>query len=243
MRPLVFVADAHLTRDDPEVEAFVRFLLRVGREASTVCILGDLFNIWFGSRKFALPHHLEVLRALGELKREGVRLLYVEGNRDFHLKRTHLGDPFDVVTEDRLVEPYAGRRLCAAHGDAINLEDRQYRAWKAFSKSTPVYGLFSLLPGSWGMALGETLERKLSGTNLKHKARFPMEHCLAYASEVFAQGSHALVLGHFHEERHIPCGERDGRPLSVFVLPAFRLGHRYLVVEGDAPPRFAGFEE
>jgi UDP-2,3-diacylglucosamine hydrolase len=241
MGPLLFVADAHLTRDDPEVDAFVSFLRVEGRKAATLCILGDLFNIWLGKPKFALPHHLRVLDALEELRSAGVRLLYVEGNRDFHLRRTHLGRPFTAVTEDSLVETYAGRRFHLAHGDAINSDDRQYRAWKAISKSSPVYGAFSLLPARAGMRLGERLERTLAGTNLRNRARFPMEHCLAYARKVFEEGSDAHVLGHFHEEKHIAFGEGEGRPLGVYVMPAFRLGHRYLIVEGDAAPRFASF--
>src|SRR5258706_690872 len=228
MGPLVFVADAHLTRDDPEVGAFVAFLRSGAKGASILCILGDLFNIWLGKPKFALPHHIEILEALEGLRRDGVRLLYIEGNRDFHLRRTHLGKPFDEVSEDPLTVAYAGRRFCAAHGDAINQEDRQYLAWKAFSKSTPVYGAFSLLPGSWGMALGESLERKLAGTNLKHKSRFPTEQCVGFAKKILEKGSEALVLGHFHEERRIAVDgeERSGR--SVYVLPAWRLGHRCL---------------
>jgi UDP-2,3-diacylglucosamine hydrolase len=240
MGPLVFVADAHLTRDDAEVDAFVAFLRSGAHGASILCILGDLFNIWLGKPKFALPHHRKVVGALEDLRGGGVRLLYVEGNRDFHLRRTHLGRPFDEVAEDSLVVSYEGRRICAAHGDAVNLEDRQYRAWKAFSKSTPVYGAFSLLPGKWGMALGESLERRLAGTNLKHKSRFPEEPCLAFARKAFAEGSEALVLGHFHEERHLPVAGASGSLRSVYVLPAWRLGHRCLIVEGDTPPRFAG---
>ncbi|HZE89664.1 MAG TPA: UDP-2,3-diacylglucosamine diphosphatase [Verrucomicrobiae bacterium] len=240
MGPLLFVADAHLTRDDPEVDAFVSFLAGDARRASTLCILGDLFNLWFGKPRFALPHHDRVLGALEDLRGRGVRLLYVEGNRDFHLRRNHLGRPFDDVAEDSLVVEHAGRRIAAAHGDAINVQDRQYRAWKSFSKSTPVYGAFSMLPGSWGMALGEALERKLSGTNLRHRARFPEEHCRAYAGRFFAEGSEALVLGHFHEERRIDLGGAGGAARAVYVLPAWRLGHRRLVVDGDGPPRFEG---
>jgi hypothetical protein len=65
-----------------------------------------------------------------------------------------------------------------------------------------------------------------------------MEHCVEHAKKVFGEGCRALVLGHFHEERHIPCGERDGSPLGIYVLPAWRLGHRELVIEEGASPRF-----
>jgi len=241
MKPLVFVADAHLTSDDPEVDSFVRFLRAVGPGSSALVILGDLFNLWLGRRKFSLPHHEKVLEALGEVRRSGVRLAYVEGNRDFHLRRSHLGTSFDEVAEDYLVETHAGWRVWATHGDAINLADRPYRAWKAFSKSAPVYGAFAILPGRWGMKLGERLERRLSGTNIKHKTRFPEEHCMAYARRVQEGGFHALVMGHFHEELRMECGGSDGRRLPVYVLPAWRHGHRYLVFEGDAEPRFAAF--
>jgi len=238
MKPLLFVADAHLTRDDPEVDSFILFLREEGPKASSICILGDLFNIWFGKAKFALPHHTRVLQALGDLRGAGVRLTYVEGNRDFHLRRTHLGDPFDAVVEDHLVEEHAGWKVWAHHGDAINIEDRQYLAWKAFSKSAAIYGAFSLLPGAWGMKLGESLESRLSGTNLRHKSRFPEAHCLSYAGRVFERGASALVLGHFHEERYIDCGEKDGRRRGVWVLPAWRGTHRYLAFDGEGPPKF-----
>lgn len=241
MGPLIYVADAHLTRDDPEVDVFVSFLERVGPSASALGILGDLFNLWFGYRKFGLPHHQRVVRALESLRDRGVRIFYVEGNRDFHLRRAHLGRPFHQVAEDHHVETFRGWRIWATHGDEINLEDRQYRMWKAVSKSAPVYGAFSLLPGSWGMKLGESLERRLSGTNLEHKGEFPLDHCRRYARRVMEQGCQALVLGHFHEERKIPLGEVNGREAAAYVLPAFRVTHRYLIFEGDDPPGFRGF--
>ncbi len=67
MKPLLYVADSHLTRDDPEVDSFVRFLETAGRGAGTLYILGDLFNVWFGEPRFRLPHQARVLDALGRL--------------------------------------------------------------------------------------------------------------------------------------------------------------------------------
>jgi UDP-2,3-diacylglucosamine hydrolase len=241
MRPLIYVADAHLTGDDPEVDVFIAFLKGTGSRASAIGILGDLFNLWFGNRKFRLPHHTRIIEALEDLKSRGVRLFYVEGNRDFNLRRSHLGRPFDAIESDHHVETIGGWRVWATHGDAINADDRQYRAWKAFSKSAPVYGAFSLMPGSWGMSLAERLERKLSGTNIRNKSSFPEDHCRRYGRRVLDAGCHALVLGHFHEERTIPLGERDGRPVAAWILPAFRHTHRYLVFDGEGAPRFEGF--
>lgn len=241
MKPLVLVADAHLTRGDPEVDRFLAFLRDVGPGCATLGILGDLFNLWLGRPKFQLSHHREVMRALESLRKAGVRILYVEGNRDFHLRRAPAGRLFDVVVRDSHVETHGSWRIWLTHGDSINEDDRQYRAWKALSKSAPVYGAFGLLPGAVGMKLAERLERTLSRTNLDQKSRFPEEHCRKYAARALEEGCHALVIGHFHEERQIDLGERDGRRLGVWVLPSWRDGHRYLVFDGEEPPRFVSF--
>jgi len=236
--PLIYVADSHLTTDDPEVDSFLRFLSVVGARASTLYILGDLFNVWFGEPKFRMPHQQRVLDALRSLAAAGVTLKFVEGNRDFSIRRNHLGDPFAEVAEHTLVERWHGRRILAAHGDEVNREDRQYRLWKRVSKSFAVYGLFRRLPGAWGVGLGEKLERKLSGTNIRHKKHFPMEQCRAYAESLFGGTCDAIVLGHFHEERELtlPGG-------VVYVLPTWRGHHRYLMFAGDAPGRFVDFAE
>ena len=237
-RPLIYVADSHLTTDDPEMDSFLAFLDRVGRSAGTLYILGDLFNVWFGERRFRMPHQHRVLETLEDLARSGVALKFVEGNRDFSIRRNHLGSPFADVSSGSLLERYGGRRILAEHGDEVNRQDRQYLMWKRVSKSGPVYGLFRMLPGGWGVALGHRLERKLSGTNLKHKIAFPLEQCRLYAESLFGATCDTIVLGHFHEEREIrmPSG-------TVYVLPTWRGHHRYLLFEGTAPGRFVDFQE
>ena len=238
MKPLLYVADSHLTGNDPEVDSFIRFLERVGPTAGTLYLLGDLFNVWFGEAKFRMPHQQRVLEALTRLASTGVAIKFVEGNRDFSIRRNHLGAPFADVAAESLVESYGSRRILAAHGDEVNLNDRQYRLWKRFSKSFAVYGLFRRLPGSWGIRLGERLERTLSGTNIRNKSFFPMEECRLWAASVFAGGCDTIVLGHFHEERELVL---DGG--TLFVLPTWRGHHRYLEFAGEAPGRFVDFPD
>jgi UDP-2,3-diacylglucosamine pyrophosphatase LpxH len=183
-----------------------------------------------------MPHQARVLTAFERLAAAGVTIKFVEGNRDFGVRRHHLGRPFAAVAETRIVEAHCGRRILAEHGDEVNLEDRQYRLWKRVSKSWAVYGAFRLLPGRAGTWAGESLERKLSGTNMKHKARFPDSQCRAYANGLLGSACDTIVLGHFHEERRIdlPGG-------TVFVLPTWRGTNRYLLFDGPRPPRFVDF--
>jgi UDP-2,3-diacylglucosamine hydrolase len=234
--PLAYVADTHFTADDPEVDFFLRFLEQVGPTLGTLYHLGDLFNVWFGEPKFLMPHQVRVLDGLTRLASRGVTVKFVEGNRDFSVSRHHLGRPFADVSPGRLVETFAGRRVLAEHGDEVNIADRQYRLWKAVSKSAPVYGAFRLLPGAWGVRAGEALERRLSGTNLRHKSYFPEEPCRAWAADLLGRVCDTIVLGHFHEERRIdlPAG-------SIYVLPTWRGHHRYLLFDSPGPPRFVDF--
>lgn len=236
-RPLVFVADAHLTGDDPEVDSFIEFLDQAAHGAGTLTILGDLFNIWFGEPRFRMPHQSRVLEALDRLRARGVILKFIEGNRDFSIRRCHLGAPFDDVGVEHLIESHGGRRIMAAHGDEVNRRDRQYLLWKRISKSPFVYGLFRHLPGRWGIGIGERLEKKLSGTNLRHKIAFPHEECLSFARSVIPSICDVIVLGHFHEERSfdVPGG-------SVHVVPTWRGHHRYLIFDGEEPGRFVTFK-
>lgn len=235
-KPLFYVADSHLTENDPEVDAFIAFLATAGATAGTVYILGDLFNVWFAEPKFRMPHQQRVLDALKDLAGRGVKVKFVEGNRDYSVRRNHNGNPFEEVAEDQLIEEHSGHRILAAHGDEVNRADRQYRLWKRFSRSFAVYGLFRLLPGSWGVRLGEKLERKLSGTNMRHKSRFPAEECAKWAGSLFGKTCDTIVLGHFHEERRIdmPGG-------TIFVLPTWRGHHRYLAFGADGQGRFVDF--
>ena len=236
MKPLIYVADSHLTGNDPEVDSFVRFLEVAGPTASTLYILGDLFNVWFGEVRFRMPHQQRVLDALTRLASVGVVIKFVEGNRDFSIRRNHLGAPFADVGVESLTERYDGRTILAAHGDEVNRKDRQYRLWKRVSKSFAVYGLFRMLPGSVGIGIGERLEKTLSGTNIRHKTRFPDQECRLWAEQVFAEGCDTIVLGHFHEERLIQF-ERG----TLFVLPTWRGHHRYLMFEEGVPARFVDF--
>ncbi|MGH9868932.1 MAG: UDP-2,3-diacylglucosamine diphosphatase [Candidatus Polarisedimenticolia bacterium] len=235
-RPLAYVADTHLTTADPEVETFIAFLETVGPRLGTLFHLGDLFNVWFGEPKFRMPHQQRVLDAFARLSARGVVLKFVEGNRDFGIRRHHLGAPFAEVAEGRLVQAYGGRRILAEHGDEVNLEDRQYRLWKRVSKSGAIYGSFRRLPGAWGIRAGEKLERRLSGTNLRNKSNFPDAQCRAYASGLLGTTCDTIVLGHFHDERRLdlPAG-------TVHVLPTWRGHHRYLLFEGTGAPRYETF--
>jgi hypothetical protein len=75
----------------------------------------------------------------------------------------------------------------------------------------------------------------MARTNMEFRGGFPFAQCLVEARPRVRSGTEMIVYGHFHDERRIAVseGERIG---SVYVLPAWRDGHRYLrVTPGEAP--------
>lgn len=234
---LVFIGDVHLDREDPALEAFLTFLENLAGVARRVVLLGDLFNVWIGGAAMEQPHQAVVTRKLEELRRRGVVLRYLEGNRDYRVGRHYTGAALDEASERFLLETWSGHSVYATHGDLVNVRDRQYRLWRAFSRSAPVWALFGLLPPGRRAALVDRLERRMRRTNLAQKRRFPEELVRAFGAERLREGHDLVVLGHFHEEHELRI-EIPGARGRVFVLPEWRESRRHLVLRPDGQATF-----
>jgi len=237
---LVVVADTHLIRHDDELSRFIAFLESLTGRTEVLYHLGDVFNIWLGNRRFEMEHMTPVLEAMRRLAASGTRLRLVEGNRDFHVEDGYDRDPFEKIEPDGEEREFGGRRLHFAHGDLVNEADRQYRAWRRFSKSRALWGAFRLLPGGAGIALGSFLETRLRGTNVRYKSYFPHETFEAYGRRHVGAGVDRVLLGHIHMEKvlEIDAGARRGR---LIVLPDWRSSHRYYRFGADGSEGFVDF--
>ncbi len=234
---LVFVGDVHLHRHDEDLDAFVAFVSALAPRASTVVLMGDLFDLWIGRRETEGSHHRAVADALAGLRRRGTSVLYVEGNRDYRVAAAHLGTSLDACTDEGIALEHGRRRIFAIHGDLANVQDRQYRAWRRFSRSAPVWALFRLVPPSRRLRVAEGLEARMRRTNLRYKGAFPEARVRDYAASFLARGFDTVVLGHFHVERDLSAVP-PSPPGRILVLPAWKDGRRFLRVGRDGGARF-----
>jgi UDP-2,3-diacylglucosamine hydrolase len=240
MSCILLVGDAHLRDGEAEVEAFLGFLESLPAGTVALYLLGDLFDLWVGSPAFISTAHRRVIVALRRLRAGGVRLVYVEGNRDYHLRRAYLGDPFDELAESHVEVPFGPRRLHLAHGDQVNRRDRPYRLWRRLAKGPLLLGVFGLLPPGLAGSLASGIERRMARTNLRHRIRFPEEDCRLYALACRKQGCDTVVLGHFHQPMRRSFGEGAGR-VELFVLPAWREERAYLKFDSGGGAVFETF--
>lgn len=217
---VAIIADSHLGGPGGDGDELVEQLRALPAEGCTrLILLGDVFHVWVGSEKFETPEVRKIVPELRRLRDAGLRVEYVEGNRDFFLRGSPYADAFDRVALEIPfeIETEEGTERClAVHGDGINDRDWQYRFWRWLSKSPPVRGLILGLPSSWAQRFVHRTEARLSRTNFKHKRRIPEGPIRAYGERRLAEGYDRLYLGHFHEPRDfdVPGG-------TVHVLDAW----------------------
>ncbi len=139
-RPIAFIGDSHLLPEEDTVDAFLDLLEAAPARFSRLVLVGDIFDLWIARRQFHDEHHRRVLERFSALHRAGFPIDYAVGNRDYAVESL-TPRPFDRVASELLQENDEAPDWLAEHGDLINEDDRQYRAWRRFSRSWPVLGL------------------------------------------------------------------------------------------------------
>lgn len=215
------LADAHLGGPGGPAGPLIEQLRALpGQGCTRLILLGDLFQAWIGSPKFETPEIAAVVAELRALRRLGLRVDYIEGNRDFFLAGSVYADAFDSIGREVAFEA-GGVRWLAVHGDGLNDRDRQYLFWRWLSKSALSRFLVLSTPARFARRFVARTEDRLSRTNFKHKRAIPEAAIRGYAERRLAEGHDALLLGHFHEERRWDVA--GGR---VWLLEAWFSGRR-----------------
>jgi len=213
---IALLADAHIGGPGGAAEplaAEIDGLAAAGCEQ--LVVLGDLFQVWVAEKRYETDDVRAVLAALGRLRESGVRIDYVEGNRDFFVADSAYAEIFDSVGVE--IEFLAGGvRYLAVHGDGLNEGDRQYLFWRWLSKSRWVRWLMFNLPRGLAHRLVHGTERRLADTNFKHKQQIPREAICDYGERRLREGFDCLLLGHFHEPRRWPVAGGEVRILDAW---------------------------
>jgi UDP-2,3-diacylglucosamine hydrolase len=126
----LFISDVHLDLKKPEViQLFSEFLADRAKFASTVYILGDLFEVWVGDDEDE-PVYSSITAELRELRNSGVSVFIMHGNRDFLL-----GQKFRRASGCQLIPDFTkitvyGKPTLLMHGDTLCSLDMDYQAFR-----------------------------------------------------------------------------------------------------------------
>jgi UDP-2,3-diacylglucosamine hydrolase len=236
----IFLSDAHLSQDDLHTRNFLNLVEKAAAEDIPLFLLGDIFDLWFGAPGLTFRYQEPVIERLRELRRGGLRLYYVEGNRDFYLKKTHEGSTFHAVSEGEMIAVVGSRSVYLSHGDTVNRADLAYRFWKTVSKNPLAYAALSLLPPALVLPVADRLERKLKRTNRRFRESFPEKESREFALRMFASGVDFVILGHFHTERILRFAQGRASRILV-VLPSWKEQWRYFLLNAEGEYGFRNF--
>ena len=213
----IFLADAHLVAPtDRNYRLLLRFFRELEGNTEALYIMGDLFDFWLGFPSNPLRQYDELLAALQSLVQSGCRLVYFEGNHDFHLGtifRQRLGA--EVHTGPAVIA-VQGRRLFLCHGDQINGHDRGYLLLRQLLHNRLTGVLVNHVPASFALRVRARLQRaSRAGYQAKLQRWNYREIIRTFARTVREQGCDGLVTGHFHLAF---CEELDGLPFTILSL-------------------------
>jgi UDP-2,3-diacylglucosamine hydrolase len=213
----LFISDLHLSADRPDKLAlFQAFVARAKRVATTVYILGDLFEFWLGDDDDC-PVHAAVVAALADLTRAGVAVQFMHGNRDFLC-----GDDFAAATGATFLPDYAviglaGHRAVLTHGDLLCTRDVKYQRFRRVVHNPLVQRAFLAAPLAWRRRIARgTRSQTLAST--ERKAEYIMDVDAATVAMVLREHRATLLIhGHTHRPAMHEL-EVDGRACRRVVI-------------------------
>jgi UDP-2,3-diacylglucosamine hydrolase len=208
------IGDSHIGLKDGNEKPVLEWLERFAAlEPRALYLNGDLFHYLIAHRKFRTSSVDKVFAGFKALRDSGVSVHYVEGNRDFFLRGSFVEDAVTDVGLEYSI-PAGTNKYLIVHGDMINDRDWPYRFWRRASKNPLTKLGVSLIPGSIARRFVDDMEKKLAGSNFKHKSRLPVELMKEYGRKRRREGFTHVVFGHFHNKTVI-----ESPSSTIAILP------------------------
>ncbi len=218
---IFFISDLHLALEKKEItQHFISFLNNQARNASTVYILGDLFDVWVGDDNNSSPLK-EIKTELKQLTDSGTQVFLQQGNRDFLLGQQFCKETGITLLDDYAVIDLNGDKTLLTHGDLLCSDDIAYQEfrkkshtveWKQNVLSKPLF--IRILAARWYRFRSYFHKRKKSqdimDVNQQTVVNIMKEHdCLR------------LIHGHTHRPA-IHDFEINGKTAQRFVLAEWK---------------------
>lgn len=197
---VLFMADAHLKKPtDRNYLLTLDFLESIPASVEMLVIAGDFFEFWLGDSPEAFPHYRPVLDSLERLTQKGVKLIFIEGNHDFHLggyfTKAFNADVFPESTTITL----DGKKLFVCHGDCINRNDSGYLLLRFAFRNPLTRLLAKVLPPSVPAFIADRLGRHSKGNHKAAERKWDyLPLVKSFAAARFAEGFDTVVTAHYH---------------------------------------------
>ena len=223
--PMLLVADSHVQPDTDREAEFFSMLDWMATTGCDVFFLGDNLDLWIASgERYEKDAHRRFL-AWCEREKSRRKVMMVEGNHEFYLKRHHDG----CFTECRETF-YKNGDILFLHGDVAQKKFGFHRCFRAFAKNAFGDWVMGWLP--LGPAFAGIMKRFLSSGGLPDlkKLEKPMQFVKIRVADLCREFDvRHVVMGHFHH--HIHEDLEGGRTMDV--IPAWKTKREIGVLSAD----------
>jgi len=200
-----FLSDIHLkSLNERNGNILLRFLLSLQdqtRPATHLFLLGDIFDFWVGDHTHYEKKFQPLVTAILQLQKQGLKIVYLEGNHDVHVVQFWRRHGIECHVEDQYLE-LAGQVLRISHGDLINPNDTAYLRYREFVRRWYMEKLAHRLPAAQLERIGKVASlksRKRSVGKREDRSEQMRKLIRSYAEKCYAEKPFDLLItGHMH---------------------------------------------
>ncbi len=217
-----FISDIHLKGlNERNGNVLLRFLISLRDQknpATHLFLLGDIFDFWVGDHEYYFSKFLPIIEVLLDLKNHGIKVIYVEGNHDVHVKDFWSRHGIEAFVEDRYFDlgPW---KIRVSHGDLINPQDTKYVKYRNFIRHEIMEKVAQWLPAKQLNVLGDwasQLSRKKSSVR-RRDSELELKNLIhEYAKKSYEEKPYNFFISghmHFRDEWSFRVGEHQ--PVSI----------------------------
>jgi UDP-2,3-diacylglucosamine hydrolase len=208
-KKIYFLSDFHLGAPDAATslereKRICRFLDSIKEQASSIFIVGDLFDFWFEYSTVVPKGYVRILGKLAQLTDSGIDVHFFVGNHDMWMKnyfQTELNIP--VYFEPKTFV-FNDKKFLIGHGYGLGPHDKGYKMMKKVFRNPVSQWLFGIFPPYLGMGIANYFSRKSRAKTGKVDEIFlgeENEWLAIYSKDILKRESYDyFVFGH----RHLP---------------------------------------
>ncbi|MGA4321121.1 UDP-2,3-diacylglucosamine diphosphatase [Ectopseudomonas hydrolytica] len=229
---ILLISDLHLEEKRPDItRAFLHFLATRARQAESLYILGDFFEVWIGDDGMT-PFQHEIAGTLRELSDSGTRIYLMHGNRDFLIGKRFCREAGCTLLSDPHRVQMNGEPVLLMHGDSLCTLDVGYMKLRRWLRNPLSLLILRNLP----LATRQKLARKLrneSRAQTRMKASEIVDVTPEEVVRVMGEyGVRTLIHGHTHRPA-VHELEVNGQPARRIVLGDWDRQGWALQVDGE----------
>ena len=213
----LFVSDLHLHSDHPEAtRVFLDFLAHQAPRATSLYILGDLFESWIGD-DCVDEHNQQVINALKNLTDIGTRCYFMHGNRDFLIGQQFANLAGIKILHDPTLIYVGGQSVLITHGDILCTDDIGYQRYRRIIQHPRSINILNRSPKGFRVWLRDTLHKKSRSSTQRKRPEIQDVNSQAVIDILKNYSVTTVLHGHTHRPA-IHDFQVGGKPARRIVL-------------------------